>query len=132
MRCTAILAQHDLLKRGEGDWPLFTRLVDAMLDDKEFFVRKAIGWVLRETSKKRPKLVSDCLLPRRERVSGLTLREGAKYLSDAQRRRLGLAPWRDHDGAAYPRQTRLSPTRRDERSAPSLTGEASGRSVKRP
>ena len=90
VRRTALLAQHDQLKRGEGDWPLFTRLADEMLEEKEFFIRKAIGWVLRETSKKRPKLVYDYLLPRRDRVSGLTLREGAKYLSVAQRKRLGL------------------------------------------
>ena len=103
VRRTALLAQHDQLKRGEGDWALFTRLADAMLDEREFFIRKAIGWVLRETSKRRPKLVFDYLLARRDRVSGLTLREGAKYLSDAQRRRLGLAPWRDREGAPYAR-----------------------------
>jgi len=48
--------------------------------------------VLRETSKKRPKLVYDYLLQRRERVSGLTLREGAKYLPATQRKTLGLKP----------------------------------------
>ncbi|HYK98491.1 MAG TPA: DNA alkylation repair protein, partial [Candidatus Acidoferrales bacterium] len=100
---TAILAQHDQLKRGEGDWPLFTRLADGMLDEREFFIRKAIGWVLRETSKKRPKIVFDYLLPRRDRVSGLTLRQGAKYLSDTQRRRLGLAPRRAREGALHAR-----------------------------
>jgi len=34
-------------------------------------------------------------------VSGLTLREGAKYLSDAQRRALGLEPWRDREGKRF-------------------------------
>jgi 3-methyladenine DNA glycosylase AlkD len=90
IRRTALLAQHDELKRGKGDWVLFMRLADRMLDEEEFFIRKAIGWVLRETSKKRPKLVYDYLRPRRERVSGLTLREGAKYLSATQRKALGL------------------------------------------
>ena len=90
IRRTALLAQHDQLKRGEGDWALFTRLADGMLEEKEFFIRKAIGWVLRETSKKRPKLVYDFLRTHLDRVSGLTLREGAKYLSDAQRRSLRL------------------------------------------
>ena len=101
IRRTALLAQHDTLKRGEGDWPLFTRLADSMLHEKEFFIRKAIGWVLREVSKKRPKLVYDYLRPRRERASGLTFREGAKYLSDSQRRDLGLEPWRDREGKRY-------------------------------
>ena len=103
IRRTAILAPLKELKRGAGDWAMWTRMADSMLHEKEFFIRKAIGWVLRETSKKRPKLVFDFLLPRRDRVSGLTLREGAKYLSDAQRKRLGLAPWRDREGASYAR-----------------------------
>ncbi|HKW77586.1 MAG TPA: DNA alkylation repair protein, partial [Candidatus Limnocylindria bacterium] len=91
IRRTAILAQLDLLKRGEGDWPMWTRMADSMLGEKEFFIRKAIGWTLREVSKKHPKRVYDYIKPRRERMSGLTLREGAKYLSDPQRRSLGLA-----------------------------------------
>src|SRR2546428_7016546 len=97
IRRTAILAQHDQLKSGAGDWPLFIRLADSMLHEKEFFIRKAIGWVLRETSKKRPKLVYDYIKPRRARMSGLTLREGAKYLTDAQRRALGLPPPPPHE-----------------------------------
>ncbi|HYR93356.1 MAG TPA: DNA alkylation repair protein [Methylomirabilota bacterium] len=92
IRRTALLAQHDELKRGKGDWVLCTRLADTMLNEEEFFIRKAIGWVLRETSKKRPKLVYDYLRPRRERASGLTLREGATYLSATQRKALGLGP----------------------------------------
>ena len=28
-----------------------------MLEDREFFIRKAIGWVLRDTARKRPGLV---------------------------------------------------------------------------
>jgi len=62
-----------------------------MLGEREFWIRKAIGWVLREVSKKRPALVRDFLLEHRERVSGLTLSEGAKYLPAAMRGELGLA-----------------------------------------
>jgi 3-methyladenine DNA glycosylase AlkD len=56
-----------------------------MLEEKEFFIRKAIGWVLRETSKRRPDEVYAWLLPRGARASGVTLREAVKYLSSAQR-----------------------------------------------
>ena len=101
IRRTALLAQLNTLKRGEGDWELFTRLAAGMLDEKEFFIRKAIGWVLREVSKKRPKLVYDFIRAHRDEMSGLTLREGAKYLSDAQRKALRLEPWRDRDGKPY-------------------------------
>ena len=37
------------LRRGDGDFERFSRYADAMLDEKEFFIRKAIGWVLRDT-----------------------------------------------------------------------------------
>ena len=101
VRRTALLAQHDQLKSGHGDWALFVRLADGMVGETEFFIRKAIGWVLREVSKKQPARVYEYLRPRRDRVSGLTLREGAKYLSDTQRRALGLGPWRDREGRRY-------------------------------
>jgi 3-methyladenine DNA glycosylase AlkD len=55
-----------------------------MLEEREFFIRKAIGWVLRETSKKRPALVYEWLGPRAGRASGLTAREAVKFLPDAQ------------------------------------------------
>jgi 3-methyladenine DNA glycosylase AlkD len=63
-----------------------------MFGEREFFIRKAIGWILREVSKKRPELVFEFLHEHRERVSGLTLSEGAKYLPPAQRRLLRLPP----------------------------------------
>ena len=90
VRRTALLAQHDALKAGAGDFALFSRIAAGMLDEREFFIRKAIGWVLREVSKKRPALSFGFLREHRDRVSRLTLREGAKYLSPAQRRALGL------------------------------------------
>jgi 3-methyladenine DNA glycosylase AlkD len=56
-----------------------------MLDDREFFIRKAIGWVLRDTAKTRPDLVYRWLLPRASRASGVTIREAVKPLSTLQR-----------------------------------------------
>ena len=61
-----------------------------MLDEREFFIRKAIGWVLREVSKKRPELTYEFLKKHRDRVSGLSLREGAKSLPAPRRKALGL------------------------------------------
>jgi 3-methyladenine DNA glycosylase AlkD len=55
-----------------------------MLDEREFFIRKAIGWVLRDTARERPDLVYQWILPRAERASGVTLREAVKRLSPAQ------------------------------------------------
>ena len=90
IRRSALLALLGGLRRGEGDWKRFAGYADSMLDEKEFFIRKAIGWVLRETSKRDPGRVEEYLAARRDRVSGLTLREGAKYLPAPARRRLGL------------------------------------------
>jgi len=90
VRRTALLAQLRPLSHEAGDFALFARLAAPMLGEREFFIRKAIGWVLREVSKKRPKLVFGFLREHREEVSGLTLSEGAKYLPPAQRRALQL------------------------------------------
>jgi 3-methyladenine DNA glycosylase AlkD len=92
VRRTALLAQLPQLRRERGDFELFARMAAPMLGEREFFIRKSIGWVLREVSKKRPKLVFAFLREHRSEVSGLTLREGAKYLPAAQRRALGLPP----------------------------------------
>lgn len=85
LRRSALLALLVPLRQGRGDFDRFGRYADAMLDEREFFIRKAIGWVLRDTGRKRPDLVFDWLLPRASRASGVTLREAVKPLSEAQR-----------------------------------------------
>ena len=79
------------LRKGGGDFERFGRYADAMLGEREFFIRKAIGWVLREVAKKRPALVTAWLLPRAKRASGLTFREATRALPEAQRARLERA-----------------------------------------
>ena len=59
-----------------------------MLDETEFFIRKAIGWVLRETSKTRPDEVYRWIVPRTHRASGVTMRETVKYLDATWAERL--------------------------------------------
>jgi len=85
LRRSAILALLRPLRRGEGDFDRFAAYADAMLDEREFFIRKAIGWVLREVSKSRPDLVYDWVAPKTDRISGVTVREAAKYLPARQR-----------------------------------------------
>jgi 3-methyladenine DNA glycosylase AlkD len=89
LRRASLLAYLPGLRRGEGDFDRFVALADPMLEDREFFIRKAIGWVLRETAKKRPALVVDWLEPRLDRASGLTVREAIKHVPETERRRLG-------------------------------------------
>jgi 3-methyladenine DNA glycosylase AlkD len=85
VRRAALLALLVPLRRGGGDFDRFGRYADAMLDETEFFVRKAIGWVLRDTAKRRPDLVFEWLLPRAPRASAVTIREAIKPLSEEQR-----------------------------------------------
>ena len=80
VRRAALLAHLPALRRGEGNWDRFAELADRMLEEREFFVSKAIGWVLRETAKQRPVLVADWLEPRAHRAAGLTVREAVKHL----------------------------------------------------
>jgi 3-methyladenine DNA glycosylase AlkD len=88
LRRAAMLSLMPELRAGGGDFELFCRFAATMIEEKEFFIRKAIGWVLREVSKKRPELVYPFLSRNIDLVSGLTLREGAKYLPEAQREEL--------------------------------------------
>lgn len=92
VRRAALLAEHDALRAGGGDFALWSRVAGPMLEEREFFIRKAIGWVLREVSKKRPELTYEFLRKHRARVSSLSLKEGAKYLPAAERKALGLPP----------------------------------------
>jgi 3-methyladenine DNA glycosylase AlkD len=81
IRRTALLAQLVALRSGEGDFALFSEIALPMLEEKEFFIRKAIGWVLRETGKKRPTEVRRFLADHGTRMAGLTRREAEKGLS---------------------------------------------------
>jgi 3-methyladenine DNA glycosylase AlkD len=80
LRRSAMLALLVPLRRGEGDFDRFARYADGMLEEKAFFIRKAIGWILRDTAKRRPELVTAWLEPRARRVSGVTMREAVKPL----------------------------------------------------
>ncbi len=65
IRRSALLSLLVPLRRGDPThFARFGRYADAMLAEREFFIRKAIGWVLRETGKRQPDLVADWLAPR--------------------------------------------------------------------
>lgn len=85
IRRASVLVLLRPLRAGEGDWDRFTRYADVLWLEKEFFIRKALGWILRDTAKRRPDLVFDWLLPRAATASGVTIREAIKPLSEDQR-----------------------------------------------
>ncbi|HSJ72516.1 MAG TPA: DNA alkylation repair protein [Acidimicrobiia bacterium] len=84
IRRAALLAHLLALRAGGGDFDRFTRYADAMLEEKEFFIRKAIGWILRDTARRRPDMVFRWILPRAARASGVTIREVVKRLPPEQ------------------------------------------------
>jgi 3-methyladenine DNA glycosylase AlkD len=109
IRRSALLALLRPLRRGEGDFARFGRYADSMLEEREFFIRKAIGWVLRDTARRRPELVTDWLVPRAARASGVTMREAVKPLPPATAQALMAAYSAGHQrpaagsGALIPR-----------------------------
>ena len=82
VRRTAILAQ--LKHREETDLDLLTDVIDANLEGStfgsEFFIRKAIGWALRQHARIDPDWVRAFVEARGDRLSGLSRREALKHL----------------------------------------------------
>jgi len=85
MRRASMISQILLFRHNRGDKKLFFGFAGKMLHEKEFFIRKAIGWCVREISKADPDEAFDFLMKIKDRASGLTLREGAKRLPTGKR-----------------------------------------------
>jgi 3-methyladenine DNA glycosylase AlkD len=75
------------IRGGTPELRRFTRYAEPMLAEKEFFVRKAIGWVLREISRRDPAWVAEWTKDHLSQISGVTLREAVRHLppGDAER-----------------------------------------------
>jgi 3-methyladenine DNA glycosylase AlkD len=81
IRRTALLSQNGH-KEKTDQRQLFRHCLQRA-GEKEFFIRKAIGWALRDYSYTAPEAVRNFLLAHRERLSGLSFREAAKQLTRA-------------------------------------------------
>ncbi|MBC8196709.1 MAG: DNA alkylation repair protein [Candidatus Marinimicrobia bacterium] len=80
IRRTAILSQ--LKYKSNTDEKLLYELILKCAHEKEFFIRKAIGWILREYSKTNPNSVMIFIDKNRNYLSNLSVREGTKKLVD--------------------------------------------------
>ena len=78
-RRTAIIAQ--LRFKAGTDTDLLFFAIEASIDEREFFLRKAIGWALREYSKTAPEVVADYVASHRHRLSALSRREALKVIT---------------------------------------------------
>jgi 3-methyladenine DNA glycosylase AlkD len=64
----------------QTDQDLLTQVIDANLEDRRFFVRKAIGWALRDYARTDPTWVLDFVASREDRMSPLSRREALKHV----------------------------------------------------
>jgi 3-methyladenine DNA glycosylase AlkD len=78
LRRSAIICQVGAKERTDSR-RLFA-FCEARLDEKEFFIRKAIGWALREYAKTDPEAVAGFVEAHRDRFSGLSFREATKHI----------------------------------------------------
>ncbi len=78
LRRVAVLSQLDA--RDATDLELLTEVVEANAADRDFFLRKGIGWALRQYARTDPDWVRAFLAARGDALSPLTRREAAKHL----------------------------------------------------
>ena len=81
IRRSAVLALRPSLRVGTQT-DRFLRYADALLHEREFFIRKAIGWVAREEGSRRPEVISEWAWRNMAGMNMVTLREAVKYLPD--------------------------------------------------
>ena len=80
VRRASMLALLPSLRVSDDRWGQFCRYAEALMDEREFFVRKAIGWVTREVAKRRPDTARPWVEAQLGRMSSVTRREAIKYL----------------------------------------------------
>lgn len=78
IRRTALLFQ--LKYKANTDTQRLFLYCTLTMAEKEFFIRKAIGWALREYSKTNSVLVKEFVEEHRKLLSGVSLREAEKYI----------------------------------------------------
>lgn len=80
LRRTAIICQVGAKEHTDSE-----RLFDfcaRRMHEKEFFIRKAIGWLLREYAKTDPEAVAGFINQYADSMSGLSYREASKHIRD--------------------------------------------------
>ena len=77
-RRSSIICQ--LSFKAATDLGLLYACIDANLDDQDFFIRKAIGWALRQYARTDPAEVGRFVSARGDRLSPLSRREALKNI----------------------------------------------------
>jgi len=71
---------HQLGWKAQTDQARLFRYALALAPETDFFIRKAIGWALRDHAHSQPEAVRAFLMAHAHVLSGLTRREGGKHL----------------------------------------------------
>ena len=79
-RRASIICQLGFKERTDLD--LLYDCIEPNLDDREFFIRKAIGWALRQYAWTNPKEVKRYVRAHADRLSGLSTREALKNVGE--------------------------------------------------
>jgi 3-methyladenine DNA glycosylase AlkD len=83
LRRSAVLALRSLLRHDE-QLDRFFDYANLLLPEHEFFIRKVLGWVLREVAPRHPREVSAWLRANMAAMNLVTLREPLRKLPDAE------------------------------------------------
>jgi 3-methyladenine DNA glycosylase AlkD len=78
LRRTAVLSQLGF--KDATDLRLLYACIEPNIGDRDFFIRKAIGWALRQYAWTDPKEVQRYVRANRDRLSGLSVREALKNI----------------------------------------------------
>jgi 3-methyladenine DNA glycosylase AlkD len=81
VRRSAVLGLRDLMRDGR-EIDRFVRYADVLLPEREFFIRKALGWIARDTGRRHPGPIDAWVRSNLALMNGVTIREAVKYLPD--------------------------------------------------
>ena len=102
VRRSALLALLPPIRSGQPDLARFTAYAEPLLTEREFFIRKAIGWVLREISRRDPAWVAEWTGSHLSRLSGVTFTEAVRRLPAGEAERLRRLRTRSGHGGSVP------------------------------
>jgi 3-methyladenine DNA glycosylase AlkD len=91
VRRSALLSLLPGIRALRPDLDRLDLYASAMIGEKEFFIRKAIGWILRELSKKEPEYVIAWTERHLSEMSGVTFREAIRRLPEPDAARLAAS-----------------------------------------
>lgn len=76
-----IAINHQRHRKNTTDTVLLEKIIKNNFGTDEFFINKAIGWILRDYSKTNPEWVSQFIKKYENELHALSIKEGSKYIS---------------------------------------------------